>query len=178
MSHSPKVLLEHADYGVKQLFPDDADVLQALYQQCADFALLTNGVPFSPTAAREEFEDVPEGKTPEDVHVFGLFDASNVIAGAIVAVRHYPDAQTWWIGLMLLAPDKRGQGLGADFCRAFERWVFAQGDSQLSLCVIEANVSGLRFWQKMGFQLVRTTPPRQRGNKTHKLYVLSKLLNV
>lgn len=141
-----------------------------------EFFILTDGLAPSSTAAREEFDDVPEGKTTDDVYIFGLFDARSNLLGAIAGVRYYPDCQTWWIGLMMLAPEQRGRGLGADFYRAFEHWVSAQGISQISLVAIEANESGLQFWKRMGFEVIRKTPPRQYKAKTHKVYVLSRTI--
>ena len=52
---------------------------------------------------------MPEGKTTEDNYIFGLFDAYNILLGMIGAIRHYPDNQTWWVELMMLAPEQRGQ---------------------------------------------------------------------
>ncbi|NEO33313.1 MAG: GNAT family N-acetyltransferase [Symploca sp. SIO3C6] len=169
--------LECSGYSVKQLVPEDAEVLQKLYEQCKDFAFLTYGEEFSSTAAREEFNTVPEGKTTQDSYLFGLFDSHNVLLGMIASLKHYRDQQTWWLGLIMLAPEHRNKGLGADFYRAFECWVSAQGVSQISLCAIKANELGLRFWKKMGFEVIRKTAPRQYGIKTHEVYVLSRTLN-
>ncbi|MDJ0571791.1 MAG: GNAT family N-acetyltransferase [Pleurocapsa sp. MO_192.B19] len=174
MDNLTSFTLDNPNYLVKQLFPEDAPVLQKLYEQCNDFALLTDGVAFSPTAACEEFDTVPEGKTPEDNYIFGLFERNHILVGMIGSFKHYPDNQTWWLGMMMLAPIQRGQGLGTDFYRAFEHWLSAQGTQQISLCAIEANELGLRFWQKMGFKITRTISSRQFGIKTHKLYVLSR----
>ncbi|WP_322743553.1 GNAT family N-acetyltransferase [Vasconcelosia minhoensis] len=93
-------------------------------------------------------------------------------------MQHYPDDQTWWIGLMLLAPEQRGQGLGADFYRTFERWLVGQGGRSVSLCAIAANAPGRQFWQRMGFEVIRKTPPRPYGNKTHEVYVFRRTLPV
>jgi len=176
MDTSTDFLLKRAGYRVEQLTPQDADVLQPLYEQCREFFILTDGLPPSATAAREEFDDVPPGKTTEDVYIFGLFDALNNLLGTIAGVRHYPDDWTWWIGLMMLAPQHRGKGLGADFYQAFEHWVAAQGIGRISLVVIAANKLGLQFWEKMGFEVIGKTPPRQYKAKTHEVYVLSRAI--
>lgn len=161
-------------YSVKLLVLEDAAVLQPLYEECTDFALLTDGQPPLPTAAREEFDAVPEGKTLQDKYIFGLFDPQEILVGMIESIRHYPNPQTWWLGLMMLTPKQRGKGLGSAFYKAFERWVSSQGASKISLSVIEINEQGLQFWEKMGFETIRKTPPRQFGIKTHELYVLSR----
>ena len=75
---------------------------------------------------------------------------------------------------MMLSPEQRGQGLGSVFYQAFENWVSAQGVKQVSLSVIEANKLGLQFWKSLGFEVIRKTEPRQFGNKTHAVYVMSR----
>jgi len=174
MDESISFSLELPAYSLKRLVPEDAEVLQQLYEQCTEFAILTDGQPSLPTAAREEFDAVPEGKTTQDKYIFGLFDPDDILVGMIESIRYYPDQETWWLGLMMLAPEQRGKGLGSEFYRAFELWVSGKGVSRISLSVIEANESGLQFWKKMGFEVIRKTPPRQFGTKTHELYVLSR----
>jgi RimJ/RimL family protein N-acetyltransferase len=110
--------LNRLGYSVKLLELKDAVVLQALYEQCVEFALLTDGQPPSSTAARDEFDAVPDGKTTEDKYILGLFDPKNELIGMIESMRHYPDNQTWWLGLVMLSPEQRGQGLGLEFHQA------------------------------------------------------------
>ncbi|NMG09834.1 GNAT family N-acetyltransferase [Brasilonema sp. UFV-L1] len=167
-----------AGYSARRLEPNDEEVLQQLYEQCTDFANLTEGHPPSPSAAHEEFLAVPEGKTLQDKFMFGFFDVHNVLVGLIEAIRHYPDDRSWWVGLMMLAPQERGKGLGSKFYKAFERWVSAQKAQQVMLAVIEENEQGFLFWKKIGFEVTRKTPPRQFGKKTHMLYVMTKTVEV
>jgi len=182
MKNITSFTLDNPSYSVKQLFYEDAPVLQKLYEQCNDFAILTDGVAFSPTAAREEFDTVPEGKTPADNYIFGLCDSQarrkpnrhNTLIGMLAAYQEYPDKQTWWLGMMMLAPKYRNKGLGTDFYRAFERWLLSQGIQQISLCAIEANSLALEFWFKMGFSITRTIPAKQFGIKNHKVYVFNR----
>lgn len=171
MNDSGSLALNRPSYLAKLLKPE-AVVLQSLYEQCTEFALLTDGQPPSSTAARDEFDAVPDGKTTQDKYIFGLFDPQNHLSGMIESIRHYPDNQTWWLGLMMLSPQQRGQGLGSEFYHAFEDWVSAQAVKQVSLSVVEANELGLQFWKRLGFEVIRQTEPRQFGNKTHAVYVM------
>lgn len=166
--------LNRPGYAVKLLKPRDAAVLQNLYEQCTEFSLLTDGQPPSPMAARDEFDAVPDGKTTKDKYILGLFNRQDVLIGMIESIRHYPDNQTWWLGLMMLSPQQRGQGLGSEFYQAFENWVSAQGVKQVSLSVVEANELGLQSWKSLGFEVIRKTEPRQFGNKIHAVYVMSR----
>lgn len=167
-------VLNRPGYSAKLLKPEDAVVLQSLYEQCTEFALLIDGQPPSPTAARDEFDAMPDGKTTEDKYILGLFNPQDALVGMIESLRHYPDNQTWWIGLMMLSPEQRGQGLGSEFYQAFENWVSVQGVKQVSLSVVKANELGLQFWKSLGFEFVRKTESRQFGNKTHTVYVMSR----
>lgn len=174
MNSSTSFTLNRSGYLAKFLKLEDAAVLQNLYEQCMEFALLTDGQPPSLTAARDEFDALPDGKTTEDKYILGLFNPQNDLIGMIESIRHYPDNQTWWLGLMMLSPEQRGQGLGSAFYQAFENWVSAQGVKQVSLSVIEANKLGLQFWKSLGFEAIRKTEPRQFGNKVHAVYVMSR----
>jgi GNAT superfamily N-acetyltransferase len=174
VNNSARFALNRPGYSAKLLKPEDAAVLQSLYEQCTEFAFLTDGQPPSPTAARDEFDAVPDGKTTQDKYIFGLFDPQNDLLGMIESIRHYPDNQTWWLGLMMLSPEQRGHGLGSEFYQAFENWVSVQAIKQVSLSVVEANDLGLKFWKSLGFEVIRKTEPRQFGNKTHAVYVMSR----
>ncbi|MEQ9236931.1 GNAT family N-acetyltransferase [Coleofasciculus sp. E2-BRE-01] len=164
-------MIVRPDYTVIRLSDQDSDRLQALFERCTDFFELTAGQPPEPTAARSEFTDVPVGKTPEDLHFFGLCDSQNCLVGTIIAVQQYPDNQTWWIGMMLLAPSHRGQGIGKAFYQGFEGWLGQQGIQAVELLAIAANAQGRAFWQSLGFVEIRQTPPRLFGQKTHTVHV-------
>ncbi len=174
MAQSIHFPLENSAYFVQQLTREDVNFFQKLYEQCTDFIQLTYGHPPSPTVADEDFDDLPDGKTTEDLYILGLFNPNKILVGVIEAVRHYPDNQTWWIGLMMLTPQQRKKGIGAKFYKAFEQWVLLQDASKISLFVIKANQPGLQFWQKMGFEITDEIPPRQFGNKIHQGYRMSR----
>ena len=169
--------IPHPDYTVCQLTRQDSDRLQALFERCTDFFKLTTGQPPNPTAAEGEFLDVPAGKTPEDLHVFGLCQRLDTLTGAMIAVQDYPAAATWWIGTMLIDPADRSQGVGSAFYQAFERWLAAQGVTRIELCAIAHNLPGRRFWQRLGFAEICQTPPRPYGQKIHTVYVYRRQLN-
>jgi GNAT superfamily N-acetyltransferase len=170
--------IQRPGYTVKRLTPADAPVLQTLYEQCCDYALLSDGEPPPPTAALDEFSALPPSKTTADKYMFGLVDPEHELIALIESIRHYPDEQIWWLGLMMVSPTQRGQGIGAAFYAAFERWVATQGGKQIALGVLAANPAGLRFWQSLGFTFVRQTEPRQYGQKMHIVYVMQRAIDM
>lgn len=169
--------IKHPDYTVTRLARHDSDRLQALFERCTDFFDLTTGQPPAPTAAAAEFADLPAGKTPEDLHLFGLCQRPDTPIGVMIAVQDYPEAATWWIGTMVIDPAYRRQGVGSAFYQGFERWLVAQGMTGIELCAIAPNLPGQHFWQRLGFAEIRQTPPRPYGQKTHPVYVYRRQLN-
>lgn len=168
--------LQVSGYRTRRLDLGDEGLLQRLYERCADYFLLVEGQPPAPSAGRDGFLDVPEGKTVQDKDMFGLFEAGGDLVGLLEGIRHYPDERTWWLGLLLLAPEERGAGLGDMFYAAFERWARVQGVQQVMLAVVEENEAGLRFWTRLGFEVVRKVARRPFGKKLHGLSVMRRTL--
>jgi GNAT superfamily N-acetyltransferase len=171
------LLFPIGDYTAALLRPDqDTAALQALFEACADFSDLVEGEPPAPTAAQDAFTDLPPGKTLDDKFLIGVFDPAGILVGVLDVIRAYPQPAAWFIGLLLLHPSSRGHGLGEIVCRAFEGWAAAQGAREIGLAVVEANVSGYRFWSRLGFVPIRTTPPRVFGRKTHAVIYMARSL--
>jgi RimJ/RimL family protein N-acetyltransferase len=159
-------------YSVESLELKDAEQLQKLYEKCADYAYLVDGQAPSPTAAREEFFAVPEGKSLCDKFMFGLFDSRHELIGLIESIRCYPDDQTWWVGLIMLDPKYRRKGLLNPIMQSFEHWVAKLGMCYIMGSVVEANVKVLRLWKRMGFEVICRKSPKQFNQKSHSIYVI------
>ena len=160
------------DYSICRLQPEQVDALQKLFEQCADFTQLVEGEDVSPDAGEEIFRSAPEGRSLRDKFLYGVQDRQGAIAGVLEGMRHYPDDVTWWIGLLLLAPETRGHGLGRKIIEAFSEYVHANQGAAIMLGVVEQNRAAYRFWQELGFELVRQTEPRLFGRKTQTVYVM------
>lgn len=177
MDTSIRFVLQSAAYIAKKLDSRDENILQCLYEQCTDYAILTDGHPPLSSAAADEFLAVPEGKTTQDKFIFGLFDQHDTLVGMLETIRHYPNDKSWWIGLMMLAPEHRGKGLGSKFYQVYSSWVAQQEAQSVFLAVLEENQPGFTFWQKLGFEVIRIAPPQQFGNKVHRRYVMRRELS-
>lgn len=177
MSRSAEFLINYPGYTIRRLSPEDSWILQTLYDDCKDYMLLTKGDPASATAAIDEFDEVPEGKTKDDKYLFGLYSNCEKLVGVIEAIRHYPDNDTWWIGLLMMKPEYRRLGLGTSFYYAFEKWISTRKALHISLLVIEANKPARKFWQDLGFQIIRKTGPKTFGKRTHNVLVLKKSID-
>jgi GNAT superfamily N-acetyltransferase len=159
-----------------QLIPEDSDAIQGLFDKCLDYMLLVDGHPAGPYAGKEEFLEVPAGKSSDDLFIFGIINQQNDLVGLLEGLRGYPDETTWWIGLLLLIPQIRSQGIGQTIVQGFVEFVRASGGQAIMLGVVEENSLAHKFWKRMGFEFVRRTEPQQFGTKTHTVSILRQKL--
>ena len=172
MDSGPAFDTKLPDYSIRRLTPEDTGALQRLYDKCADYTWIVEGEPVSPTAAQEDMQAVPPGRSLSDKFLFGLIDSRSEIAGMLEGMRHYPDQGVWWIGLLLLAPEVRNQGIGRQLLSGFFEYVRSQGGNAVMLGVVEDNTQAYRFWQHTGFERVRQTDPHPFGKKMQLVYVM------
>lgn len=166
--------IDDPEYRISELGPEHIEMLQTLFERCDDYAMIVEGEAVSPTAAQELFQEVPPGRSPRDKFMYGLLDRQGSIVGLLEGMRHYPDETIWWIGLLLLDPKVRGQGLGRRLVQSFQEYIRSKQGTAIMLGVVEENRPAYHFWQGQGFELVRRTEPRPFGRKTQVVYVLRK----
>lgn len=150
-------------YTLLALAPEDGPNVQALLERAADYSALVMGLPPGPAEAQSLYTDLPEGKGYEDKLMLGVYTADQRLVGVLDAVRDYPELGEWWLGLLLLEPDARGQRLGERVYRVFEQWASGKGAQGIRLAVFEQNVKGERFWRRLGFEELERKPPRHLG---------------
>jgi GNAT superfamily N-acetyltransferase len=159
-------------YRIRLVGDEDAGELQALLEKCVDYCMLVDGHPPGPSAASWLICDCPPGKSIHDKVVLGIYSLRKHMVGVLDALRDYPLAGDWWIGLLLLDPRNRNKGLGSMTVRSFAGWVALQGARRILLGVVDANDQALSFWHSLGFVEVERQPPRQFGNLAHVVITL------
>jgi uncharacterized protein len=132
--------------------PEELATLQRIFESDEDFAVRVTGHPPGPADAQSTLMFVPEGKSPDDKAVFGVW-AGDELVGILDLLLRYPDDETLCLGLLLIDRDRQGQGIGAAACQALERdllprWPWAR---RLRLSVLRSNDQVLGFWRRMGF---------------------------
>ncbi len=164
-------------YELKTLTPaTDAPALQALFDRCADFFELAEGEPVPPDAGHNIFTEGPPDRSLDDKFVMGVYCGEAGLAGVLEGMWNYPDPGTGWIGLLLLDPERRGQGLGRWCCAAFDELARQQGCKDAMLGVVEQNLPALAFWGSVGYETVRVTEPQSMGNKIQRVIIMRKTL--
>jgi len=161
---------------IRQLFESDIPLLQQLCVECSDFHQLTMGTLPSNHEGADIMLDCPPGKSPEDKVVFGIFSAQGQLVGVVELLRGYPQANTWFIGLMLLHPQWRGVNLGRDVLEWVEQYSKANCAQKLAIAVLEVNPRGHKFWQDNGFGQVRLVDNYQSGNIKTTAIVMEKAI--
>ena len=143
---------------VKLASPADAARLQQLLERCSDYYELHEGCPTPADAGEYELTSIPSMLEPEDLHVFALADADGTLHAMTQLLRNLPKPGDWWIGLLVVAPESRGQGIGGDLLRQAIELV---GATVIRLAVSVDNPRGQRFWESAGFretgELVKVT---------------------
>jgi GNAT superfamily N-acetyltransferase len=154
----------------------DQDAIFSLLKACADFSLLSHGIPSAEDDAHDLLTDRPPGISPDQKAVIGFFDRDFRLAAALDFLIGYPDENIWFIGLLLIHPDLRGQGFGRRILSGFEAWARTNQGKALMIGVLECNSSAMRFWQSVGFQEVERSGPRVYGLREHMVIRMRKNL--
>lgn len=118
--------------------------LQSLYDRCSDFVQMAFGTPSHQSAAEEDFAFSRN-------MVYGIYSREGHLIGALELLRDYPKPDEWWIGLLMLDPAARGQGLGERVCRATLDRIANEGGRVVWLAVLVHNERAHKFWTRMGF---------------------------
>ncbi|RKH41071.1 GNAT family N-acetyltransferase [Corallococcus sp. AB049A] len=166
-----------ADLSAELVGDSETHVLQPLLDRCEDYHQLVYGRPALPDQARNIPSERPPGLAPGQAHLIALRDAQGGLAGVLEALRDFPAQGEWYIGLLLLAPEARGQGRGEAVLSAYEAHVRAHGGRLLRLAVVEHNTAGRRFWERVGFQPEQWVGPIEHGLKRNRVLKMTKSLD-
>jgi GNAT superfamily N-acetyltransferase len=152
---------------IRALFPDsDATAVRHLFDRAADYIDLETGELPSDATVADFFAPAPFATEPADTVKLGLFSGGRLDAIADLAFG-FPDQGDAFIGLLLIAADRRGHGLGHLFVDHIVDVARARHAPRLFIAVLEANPKARAFWAREGFVPVLTSPPTQMGRRIH-----------
>jgi GNAT superfamily N-acetyltransferase len=172
MDQPPEFQVDLPGYSLNRLHLGDVVALQSLFEKCQDYSWIVSGEEVSSTAAQEAFTHGPPGRGLEDKFLFGLRDPQGQLVAVLEGFSRYPDETTWWIGLLMIAPEQRGKGIGHVLVDGFVQYVRQQGGTAILLGVVEDNKAAYEFWQRLGFTHHDTREPRPFGKKTQVVHIL------
>lgn len=137
-----------------ELDPADLATIQnVLASDPATWELL-EGAALRPDEAQHLMAEAPPGVTPDRKWLW-------VSEGIVMEmIEGYPDAETWYLGLIFVAPRVRGMGIGTQLLRWLEHTVKQRGGTKLRLAVVVANTGARSLYRRLGYRFVAR---RQRG---------------
>lgn len=159
-------LIGHYKYNIRLLSGDDELDVQALCERCSDFSELIEGRPPEKDAGHSILFDLPPNKELKDKYVYGVYSENGDLVAVIDMVKDYKVTGEWIIGLMMIDPNERGNGLGRRLHELLKAWVLSEQGSKLRIGVVEENRRAYKFWREMGYVEVDRVK-RTYGNKEH-----------
>jgi GNAT superfamily N-acetyltransferase len=145
----------------------DLEVVFALETRASDYSLFMTG--FLP-----DIEDTKELFLLPDSQVLGLYLEQDLI-GLLQVFLLEPNVDA--IGLLLLDPKYRRQGLGSRVIQSHLTWATSRGIAKIVVSVALEDTTAMAFWLALGFVLGASNPePMMFGDKTHVMQELELLL--
>ncbi|MBP2644836.1 MAG: acetyltransferase [Firmicutes bacterium] len=151
---------------------DNLNDLQLLLEKGQDYFAFQEGKPVDATAGKKLFSFCPADCPLENKLVMGLYQ-KNLLIGVFELFQHFPTDNVLNLGLLLIDPAFRSQGLGSQAYRKLERWTLAHNMSLIKLGVLLPNTSAQRFWESLGFRKTGEIKPYLH----HQFYVLEKIIS-
>jgi GNAT superfamily N-acetyltransferase len=122
--------------------------------------------PPSLASMQNDLDDLPDGYTRSDEIMFRAYHDSRLVAYSEV-LRGFEGPLEWIIGILLVDPEHRCNGLGHRMIERIAADAAAWGATTLAAGVIVSRTRSLRFWNREGFtHEVRRRPITLAGCET------------
>lgn len=100
--------------------------------------------------------------TKSDAHRVFVADAGGKLVGLVTAHPYWPSPMyeqelEVYVTELVVAPEARGEGIGARLVEAVRGWAREQGVTQIRAGVLSRNERGRAFWQREGAEDFFTT---------------------
>ena len=144
---------------LRELDEGDEGVLQALLESDPGYSERVTGYPPGPSDALSLLMMRPESVPESHKVVLGLFERDELVA-VVDLLRGYPTPEYVFVGLLLVAGTRQGQGVGAAAMAAAERYAGKWPEvRRFRLAVVDTNAPVLGFWLRLGFEATGETRP-------------------
>lgn len=134
----------------EQIEPDDEPGLLALLAACDDWFEATTGGPSGPGDVQSLFYVLPEGRTIDDKRLFTVRH-DDAIIGVIDAVVGYPHRDACAIGMFLIHPTYRREGVGTAVARTLLDEAHAISLREVTATAVDSWPMGTAFLTALGF---------------------------
>ncbi len=157
-------------FVVPALIPAVPEEIEPLLSVCAPWFEQIG----QPADVEALFRDRPPGPCRKEV--LGIWERG--LAGVVDLLHGYPDPRTWFIGLLVLSPDRRGQGLGVRVEQQLVTEARVSGVQRMRLGVQFNNTAGRRFWERCGYTVLGEAPLMEAEDPKPTVWLMEKELPV
>lgn len=156
--------------------PDEMGALQDLLNLVPDFTRRCRGEEQGPLTPAELLQQVPEGVKPENRVVYGIYFNHRMV-GCMDVIKGHPDERTVLVGVLLIAEDVQGAGLGSEAFKELEKMVRGwEGFDRIRIGILRSNDFVQNFWRKMGFRKTGESQNYESGSLRTKIFYMDKSL--
>lgn len=154
-----------ADVRIRQFEPADEPAVARLLTDSADWFEFATGNPPADGDVQSLFYSLPEGADADDKRVLVVvpMSAEDEVIGLVEAVVRHPVPTGCAVGLFLIRPDCRRQGLGAAVTDALVTQAVAEGITLVTATNAVGWAPGEAFLRRTGFEL--DEQPLERNGK-------------
>lgn len=158
---------------LRPLAPLDAAALQALYQASAEHFVRAWGVP---PPSQQALSDLADGRENDARALLGIF-LQDVLIGVIDLLFGDDEPPDVRLGLVLLTPEFRRQGLGSWALRILEAWLARDTPvERITLFVSAQNHPAQAFFSATGYSYTGHTTRAIVGRSRPRLLQMGKTL--
>ena len=145
-------------FVLERVGPEAESIVQEVFNSAPRYHFNTEGVEQVPGAARSALTALPPDVKVDQKFTF-LLRVGERVVGFADLIRGYPDAETAYLGLLLIREPEQQKGWGREFYRKLEALAAHEwGCRALRLSIVDSNPVQ-SFWDKLGFEMTEFTKP-------------------
>ena len=153
MSLYENMQLRVSDFVVEQITTDNFEKYEEIFYCNKEYYVLTDGQAATKETIIETIEYCPNDFPKENVYNIGVSHDGKPVC-CLFSLYGYPDKQTFYIGLFLMNEEFKKQGIGTRIIKALFDSFSDTVIKKFCLSVQDNNISGCRFWNNLGFEVV------------------------
>lgn len=162
----------------RPLTATDIPALQAVMVDTPGYFEAIGAAPPDPNGQREAravLEDLPPGRTDADKVVLGLW-LDGALVGCADMVIGYPRPEVAFVGLLLVAEELQGCGLGTVAFGELARRAQERGCERMRLAIAKGHAHAEHFWLRRGFFATGEVGRDQTGHTERDVLVFERPL--
>jgi ribosomal protein S18 acetylase RimI-like enzyme len=132
----------------------DHQRLESLCLACTDFFQRIEDQPGGRETAAELLGPLAPDVSSGEKSLVGVENGGELV-GVVELLAGFPQPQEWYVGLLLLRPDRRGAGAGTAIWEHLRQRMTQEGATSVRLIVQHQNPRARRFWERQGFAVDR-----------------------